>query len=152
MQGIRAYIGGLIWVSLVGVLGCASSQQTAGIYAAELGRAPDQGILIENILVVLNSYGYQVRSVSSRALETEWRLEDAPYALQEEGVAQLRDRITVILGQRGRDYYTAQLRGEEQVLIDGRWQQRALTEAARARYQEIMERVKQRLQPFMTQY
>ena len=131
--------------------GCATSQRAAGIYTAELGRAPSQSILIENILVVLNSHGYQVHSVSSRMLETEWRLEDAPYALQEEGITQLRDRIIVILGQRGRGYYTAQMRGEEQVLMDGQWQQRALTAAALDRYRAIAAQVKQRLQPYMTQ-
>jgi len=143
----------VVLVGLTGIVGwgCVTSQRAAGIYMTELGRAPSQSILIENILVVLNSYGYQVRSVSSRMLETEWRLEDAPYALQEEGVTQLRDRIIVILGQRGRSYYTAQLRGEEQVLMDRQWQQRALTAVALERYRAIAAQVKQRLQPYMTQ-
>ncbi len=151
MQRRRFLIIALIGLSSVAGWGCATSQRAVGIYTSELGRAPSQSILIENILVVLNSYGYQVRSVSSRALETEWRQENAPYALQNEGITQLRDRIIVILGQRGQGYYTAQMRGEEQLLMDGQWQQRELTAAALERYRAIVAQVKQRLQPYMTQ-
>ena len=143
-------VAGLVLLLTIG--GCASSEPTTGgVFRADIGRAPERGLIASISAQTLQSYGFQLNLVDADRITSVWRLQDPSIAQRQEGVSQVRDRATVTTRRRANDMFNAGLRIEHEIQINGMWRSAAPSPALVGQYESMLEDLERQLQRFMTQ-
>lgn len=162
----RALVVKVVGVVLLGgaffQAGCSGSQASSGTYRAELGQGPSPRVIADVTAGVLQDYGYQLQSVNEDRVETDWRMQNTSavrsgpagdpsgFSLRESGV---RDRARVQISRRGNRFFVARLTMvHEERTEEGDWEREEPSEEALKQYQNIEQRIRDRLQQYMTQW
>ena len=161
MKRRSPYAVALAWTSALVLLlgaGCGGSgaaQEEGRVrpFRLDLGRAPSQDLLASLAAQGLRQVGYQLRSPTTRRIETEWDVRSPTPAQQSLGLRAIRERAMVEINPRGRQYAVARLRVSYEVQEEGLpgWEPRPLPEDQQDLYRALARDIKQRLERYMTQ-
>lgn len=102
---------------------------------------------------MLETYGFQSRSVSTDRIETEWRTR-TPSADAEEvaNAARVRDQVRVYISRRAEGLYAARMAVTHEARTEnGPWKKQDASAALTEQYEAVAEEVKERLKRYMTQ-